>query len=53
MTSTYNARPRPPEILVDGGRFAVIRTRETPDDLMRGEQLEPVWSGGEGEGDVR
>lgn len=43
MTSTYNARPRPPEVLVDGTRWAVIRERETPDDLMRGEWVEPVW----------
>ena len=37
MTSTYNARPRPPEVLLDGDAFKVIRTRETVDDLMRGE----------------
>ena len=38
MSSTYNARPRAPEILVDGGRWAVARERETLDDLMRGER---------------
>lgn len=43
MTSTYNARPRPPEVLVDGARFAVIRDRETPDDLLRGEHAAPAW----------
>jgi diaminopimelate decarboxylase len=43
MTSTYNARPRPPEVLVDGDRFAVVRSRETAADLMRGETLEPSW----------
>lgn len=43
MTSTYNARPRPPEVLVDGDRFAVIRDRESPDDLMRGEHVAPSW----------
>jgi diaminopimelate decarboxylase len=47
MTSTYNARPRPPEVLVDGDRFAVIREREAPGDLMRGETLEPTWVRGE------
>jgi len=46
MTSTYNAKPRPPEVLVDAGRFAVIRTRETPEDLMRGETLDPEWTSG-------
>ncbi len=43
MTSTYNARPRPPEVLVDGDRFAVIRERESVEDLMRGERVEPEW----------
>jgi diaminopimelate decarboxylase len=45
MTSTYNARPRPPEVLVDGDRFAVVRRREAPADLMRGETLTPEWQG--------
>ena len=35
--SNYNARPRPPEILVEGDRYRVIRKRETYDDLVRGE----------------
>lgn len=35
--SNYNARPRPPEILIEGGRYRVIRQRETYDDLIRGE----------------
>lgn len=48
MTSTYNARPRPPEVLVDGDRWAVIRERETAEDLMRGEWVEPDWRGGGG-----
>ncbi|MBI4541515.1 MAG: diaminopimelate decarboxylase [Gemmatimonadetes bacterium] len=43
MSSTYNARPRPPEVLVDGDRFAVIRDRETAEDLMRGECPDPAW----------
>ncbi|MGO9640101.1 MAG: diaminopimelate decarboxylase [Candidatus Acidiferrales bacterium] len=36
-SSNYNARPRPVEILVEGRKFRVIRRRETPDDLLRGE----------------
>ena len=36
-SSNYNARPQPPEILVEGGRYRVIRKRETYDDLIRGE----------------
>lgn len=35
--SNYNARPRPPEILVEADRYRVIRKRETYDDMIRGE----------------
>jgi len=42
MSSTYNARPRPPEVLVEGDRYYVARQRETLDDLLRGEVLEPT-----------
>lgn len=35
--SNYNARPRPPEILVEDDRYRVIRKRETYEDLIRGE----------------
>lgn len=37
MASNYNARPRPPEIMVDGDQWRVIRRRETWDDLVRSE----------------
>ena len=37
MASNYNARPRPAEVLVDGGRFAVVTTRESYEDLVRHE----------------
>jgi diaminopimelate decarboxylase len=40
MSSTYNARPRAPEVLVDGDRWAVARARETADDLIRGERAD-------------
>ena len=43
MSSTYNGRPRPPEILVDQGRWAVVRERERVEDLYAGETAEPVW----------
>jgi diaminopimelate decarboxylase len=36
-SSNYNSRPRPPEILVEGDRYRVIRKREKYDDLVRGE----------------
>ena len=37
QASNYNSRPRPPEILVQGSSFQVIRRRETYEDLVRGE----------------
>ncbi|MEM8885498.1 MAG: diaminopimelate decarboxylase [Planctomycetota bacterium] len=43
MASNYNARPRAAEVLVDGDRFAVVRERESFDDLVRGEHAEPEW----------
>ena len=50
MSSTYNQRPRPPEVLVEGDRYYVARQRETLDDLLRGEVLEPTtwYRGGAG-----
>lgn len=35
LGSNYNSRPRPPEVLVDGKTFRVIRERETLEDLVR------------------
>lgn len=35
MSNNYNARPRPPEILVEHGKARLIRRRETLDDLLR------------------
>ena len=37
QASNYNARPRPAEVLVDGGAWRVVRQRETYEDLVRGE----------------
>jgi diaminopimelate decarboxylase len=42
MSSTYNARPRPPEVMVEGDRYYVARQRETLDDLLRGEVPDPT-----------
>ena len=39
LSSNYNSRPRPPEILVSGAGWRVIRERETLEDLVRGERL--------------
>jgi diaminopimelate decarboxylase len=38
LASNYNTRPRPPEVLVDGNQFELIRPRERLEDLMAGEQ---------------
>ncbi len=35
MSSNYNSRLRPPEVLVHKGRAHVIRERETMEDLLR------------------
>ena len=37
MSSNYNSRPRPAEVMVDGEQMQLIRARETLDDLWRGE----------------
>ncbi len=39
MASNYNARPRAAEVLVRGERFAVVRERESLEDLVRGEHI--------------
>jgi diaminopimelate decarboxylase len=38
MGSTYLRRPLPPEVLVDGTQWRVIRRRQTLDDMLRLEQ---------------
>lgn len=42
MASTYNSRPLVPEVLVDGDRFAVIRARQTLDELIGADRV-PAW----------
>jgi len=45
QSSNYNTRPRPPEVLVDGSEFRVVRRRETTRDQLAFElplQLEPT-----------
>jgi diaminopimelate decarboxylase len=41
MASNYNARPRPAEVLVEGGVAHLVRRRETVEDLFRGETIPP------------
>ena len=45
MASTYNTRPLVPEIMVNGGDFAVVRERITVDDMLAREGL-PGWLAG-------
>lgn len=39
MASNYNSHPKPPEVLVDGDKYYVVRKRETFDDLINGELI--------------
>jgi diaminopimelate decarboxylase len=41
MSSNYNTRPRPPEVLVSGGSATLIRERETVEQLFAAERLLP------------
>ena len=40
MSSNYNSRPRAAEVMVDGGSAALVRERETFDDLVKLERLQ-------------
>ncbi len=37
MSSHYNSRPRPPEIMIDGNKAYIIRKRESVEDLFKNE----------------
>ncbi len=43
MASTYNSRPLVAEVLVDDDRYAVIRRRQTRQEMVMGEQTLPEW----------
>jgi diaminopimelate decarboxylase len=43
MSSTYNTRPRPAEVLVDGDRWALVRPRIREDEIFAQESVEPQW----------
>ena len=42
MSGTYNTRPLIPEVLVDGGRYHIIRPRQSLEDLI-GLDSVPDW----------
>ena len=41
MASNYNSRPRPPEVIVDGGKWWIARPREQAESLFDTERLLP------------
>ena len=47
MGSNYNSRPLPAEVLVDGGRVALVRARQAVEAIWAGERLAP-WQRGPG-----
>ncbi|MEJ5258704.1 MAG: diaminopimelate decarboxylase [Anaerohalosphaeraceae bacterium] len=47
MAGNYNARPLCAEVLVDGSRFAVIRRRQTYEDLIAPEKIDLSWLPGQ------
>jgi diaminopimelate decarboxylase len=44
MASNYNSSPLAAEVLISGGRPVLVRARQTPDDLVRGETV-PAFDG--------
>jgi len=42
MASNYNARLKAPEVMVSGKQYAVVRPRQTYDELLKGDKL-PSW----------
>ncbi len=49
MASTYNSRPLAPEVLVKGDRFAVIRRRQSIEELIARDNLPPWLDDADGE----
>lgn len=43
MASTYNSRPLAAEVLVDAGRYAVVRQRQRFEDMVAGETAAHHW----------
>ena len=39
MASNYNSKPLPAEVLLDAGDHRLVRVRQTPEDLVRGETV--------------
>lgn len=43
MASTYNSRPLAAEVMLDRGRYAVVRRRQTFDEMIAGDQPAAEW----------
>ena len=43
MASNYNSRPFAAEVLLDSGRYAIVRRRQTFEELVAGEQPAQNW----------
>lgn len=43
MASTYNSRPLAAEVLIDGDRYAIVRRRQTRQEMVMGEQPARHW----------
>ncbi|HET7360239.1 MAG TPA: diaminopimelate decarboxylase [Rhodanobacteraceae bacterium] len=43
MASTYNSRPLAAEVMVERGRYAVVRARQGFEDMIAGEQPATEW----------
>ncbi|MGH8215053.1 MAG: diaminopimelate decarboxylase [Rhodanobacteraceae bacterium] len=43
MASNYNSRPLAAEVLLDRGRYAVVRQRQTFEEMVAGEQTAGEW----------
>ena len=42
MSSNYNSRPRPPEVMINGDQYHIVRKRETITELLASESLLPA-----------
>jgi len=42
MSSTYNTRPLLAEVMVDDGKYAVVRPRQTLEELIAADRI-PPW----------
>jgi diaminopimelate decarboxylase len=42
MANTYNSRPMVPEVMVDGGKWAVVADRIEPSTILSAERV-PEW----------